>query len=54
MKDEKENLHEGLRSVDIFEATNQAKVKSTQLLEEQGITAISLALSKVRRLLGIK
>ena len=47
MNDEKEQLHEGLRSVDIFEATDRAKVKSTQLLEEQDLTAISLALSKV-------
>lgn len=47
MKDEKEHLHEGLQSTDIFAAADRAKVKSTQLLEEQGLTAISLALSKV-------
>ena len=47
MKDETQLLHEGLRSDDIFKAVDRAKIKSTRLLEEQGLTAVSLALSKV-------
>lgn len=45
-KDMNKHLHY-LKSVDIFSATEKAKHKSMELLQEQGITAVALYMSNL-------
>lgn len=49
MSNKNRALYEGLLTDDIFAATERAKQKSAKFLEDEGIAAIAILLSKVLR-----